>query len=149
MVEELATRSKPAGMLRPGLRRRVFELLESSTDEDRASRLVDLALIGLILASVVAVILESIPSLEVTYAGAFYWFEAATVAIFTIEYLLRVWCAVESDELPGGGVTSRLRYMCSPSALIDLLAILPFYVLMFWPAGQVDLRFLRCLRLLK
>lgn len=146
---ELATQPKPAGMQQPGLRRRVFELLASSTDGDRASRIVDLALIGLILASVVAVILESIPSVEAAHGSFFRWFETVTVAIFTIEYLLRVWCAVESDELAGGGVAVRLRYICSPSALIDLLAILPFYVLMFWPAGQVDLRFLRCVRLLR
>ncbi len=149
LVEESATQSEPAGVRPSDVRRRVFELLESSTDGDRASRLVDLALIGLILASVVAVIVESIPSVEAAHGEALYWFEAVTVAIFTIEYLLRVWSAVEADELGGRGLAVRLRYMCSPSALIDLLAILPFYVLMFWPAGQLDLRFLRCVRLLR
>ena len=65
--------------------------------------------------------------------------------LFTLEYGARVWAAVERE---GGRYTApvrgRLRYMLSPLALIDLIAILPFYLSFLLP---VDLRFMRVFRL--
>ena len=131
-------------------RLRLFEVLEAAQDDDAVSRAVDIALVALISASVIAVILESIPAFEVRYSSELAIFEAATVAVFSIEYLLRVWCSVEDRCFDAGRpVLSRLRYMVSFHALIDLLAILPFYLLTFGAFGNVDMRFLRAVRLLR
>ena len=134
------------------LRRRAYELLSTGRDGDRASRVVDLTLIVLISASVIAVVLESISAVEIRYSAAFYWFEVVTVAVFTVEYLLRVWCSVESEDARLDSRSSaavRFRFMLSFHAVVDLLAILPFYLLTFGVLGSADMRFLRVVRLLR
>ncbi len=106
----------------------------------------------LISVSVIAVILESIPAIEAAYADFFYWIEVLTVAVFTVEYFLRVWCSVEDDKYANsqiGPIEARLRFVFSPYAIIDLLAILPFYLLMGGFFSDVDFRFLRSVRLLR
>lgn len=131
-------------------RARVFRLLETAQDDDLASRIVDIALVSLIMASVVAVILESIPAMEAAYGHAFALFEAVTIAVFSVEYLLRVWSAVELSPADAAHpVRARLRYMVSFHAVVDLLAILPFYLLLFGVFSGADMRFLRAIRLLR
>ena len=134
------------------LRRRTYELLSTGPGANGAGRAVDLLLIALISASVIAVILESISTVEARYSGAFYWFEVVTVAVFTIEYLARVWCSVEAEDVrttSQGATAARLRFAMSFHAIIDLLAILPFYLLTFGLLGNADMRFLRVIRLLR
>lgn len=131
-------------------RARMFQILETAQENDRTSRIVDIALVTLISMSVIAVVLESVPSIEMKYGTELTIFEVITVAAFSIEYLLRVWCSVESagseSQHP---ISSRLRYVFSFHAIIDLLAILPFYLLMLGTFGSVDMRFLRAVRLLR
>jgi voltage-gated potassium channel len=126
-----------------GLRRRVYEILENDPDQP-AGRLLGRLLVGLIIANVVAIILHSVSSIGARYGAWFQLFEWLSILVFTIEYGARVWSAVE-----GGygrhGIRGRLRYMASPLLLIDLLAILPFYLSFLLP---VDLRFMRVFRLL-
>jgi len=129
------------------LRNRLFQMLESSLPEDRASQLVDGALILLILLNLVAIMLESVPSLHDRWHPQFHAFETFSVAVFSIEYLLRVWSSVEHPEHVGrGALVARLRYMLTPMALVDLLAILPFYLSFLF---ILDLRFMRAVRLLR
>lgn len=132
------------------MRRTVFRALETAQDSDKISRFVDICLITLISASVIAVILESMPSFEARYGDALALFEAVTVSIFSVEYLLRLWCSAELDansrERP---LQARLAYMVSFHAIVDLLAILPFYLLMLGTFGTLDMRFLRTIRLLR
>lgn len=127
------------------LRRRVHEILDRTEKEDRTARLVGAGLIALIAANVAAVILESEPWLDARYLGWFDAFEMASIVLFTLEYLLRVWSAVEN----GHGryrrpVIGRLRYALTPLALVDLMVVLPAYLGVLLP---VDLRFLRVFRL--
>ena len=71
--------------------------------------------------------LESIPEVEVAYADVFYWFEVFTVAAFTVEYFLRIWCSVDTEKYKDSGMRPleiRLRFIFSPYAIIDFLAIL-------------------------
>lgn len=134
----------------PSLRRTAFRFLETAADDDTASRAVDIALIILIAASVIAVIIESIPSVERAYGPQLYWFEVFTIAVFSVEYVLRVWSCIEAQ--PEGArqpIMARLRFMLSFHAVIDLLAILPFYLLAFGLFGNVDMRFLRSVRLMR
>lgn len=135
---------------RDSLRHTIFRVLETAKDNDTASRIVDISLIVLIAASVLAVILESVAAIELRYSNQLYWFEVFTVSVFTVEYVLRFWCSVERADRHSSSPTAlRLRYMFSFHAIIDLLAILPFYLLAFGLFGTVDMRFLRAFRLLR
>lgn len=101
-------------------------------------------IIFFIIASIVQVIAETFP-LSASAKTVCSIFEIVSVAIFTIEYLLRVWTS--SLMYPDKGpVRSRLRYIFSFMALIDLVSILPFYVPYVIP---IDLRVLRTLRILR
>lgn len=124
------------------VRRRVWELLEDAGGGDPRSRAVDTALILLIGANVAAVVLESVPELHRRWAWTFARFEDVSVLVFTAEYLVRLWASVERSSVRSG----RLRWALSPSALIDLAAIAPYYLSAFY---ALDLRFLRVLRLLR
>jgi voltage-gated potassium channel len=131
----------------PRLRARLYDILEKHDSDSPWSPMVDAFLVALILVNVTAVILESVKSLHDVYQDYFFAFEAFSVAIFTAEYVIRVWIVPEDPhETPFGPYMSRIRYMTSPMAIIDLLAILPFYLLFFF---TLDLRFLRVFRLLR
>lgn len=132
------------------LRRTVFRLLETAQDNDRASRIIDICLIALISLSVTAVILESVPGIEARYGNALALFESVTIAVFSVEYLLRFWSAIEATPAAlRQPIRARLRYAVSFHAIIDLLAILPFYLLSLGVFGTLDMRFLRVIRLLR
>lgn len=128
-------------------RKRVHEVLEVGNPDDFASRLVDYLLMAAILISVIAIVLESVSSLATRYQPVFDLIHVGSILIFTFEYILRVWSCVESDcKKFHAAVKGRLRFMVSPLALVDLVAILPVYIVMF---VTVDLRFLRVIRLLR
>lgn len=134
----------------PSLRKSVFRVLETATDGDFTSRVVDIFLVVLISLSVLAVIFESMTSFEARYGAALTLFEAITVAVFSVEYLLRLWSSVEtSPEASRRPVATRLRHIMSFHAIIDLLAILPYYLLAFGAFGGADMRILRAVRLLR
>lgn len=128
-------------------RKRIFEILALGEKGDRTSQIVDILLIGLISLNVLSVILETLPFLNNKYQLFFESFEIFSVVIFSIEYIIRVWCSVENQcknfTHPFWG---RLRYMLTPMALIDLIVILPLYLGFFL---TIDLRFMRVLRLLR
>lgn len=152
MVKTVSDVLPTANDERTGARRAVYRVLETASEGDRLSRSIDVLLVGLIIASVVAVILESIPALAERHEAAFYWFEVATVSVFSIEYLLRVWSSVEApapESGPKSPAARRLRFMLSFHALIDLVAILPFFLITFGVFGNADMRFLRAIRLLR
>lgn len=127
------------------LRRFVFNHLHNHDYESTLSRVLNFFLIFLIVANVLAVMLESIDSIYFAHQKIFDLFETFSIALFTIEYLLRFWCVVEeSPDQPAW--KTRLKWVTSGGAIIDLLAILPAYLNFIVP---IDLRFLRILRLLR
>jgi len=128
-------------------RKRMAELLEQSRRIDKPSRIINVGLILLIAMNVIAIFLETVHSIFAQYEQAFWYFEVFSVAIFTIEYLARVWSSIDLEETSDSSpIRGRIRYMLSPLALVDLIAILPFYLSLYIP---MDLRFLRVLRLLR
>lgn len=127
------------------LRAKVFELVDSHTEKSTANKIIDRLLLILISLNVCAIILESVDEIYLQFHQAFFWFEVFSVAVFTIEYLLRLWTIVEKRTKSGNNIT-RWQYVKSPLAIIDLLAILPFYLQFFF---TLDLRFLRIFRLLR
>lgn len=130
------------------LREWVADALELRAAGGFGNRVAKLLLMGLIIGNVVAVVLETVQAVEQGYGVALRRFEVISVGIFTMEYLLRLWCCPPS---PGkrsnpGTWRCRLRFVVSPLGVIDLLAILPFYLPVF---VGLDLRFIRVVRLLR
>ncbi len=130
-------------------KQRVFEILheEFQKPEDKLGKLVVRALTLLITLTVVAIVLESITAIHEKYGELFEAFDVISIIVFTIEYVLGVWTS-NNDAKYEGSFKGRLRYMASMSALIDLTAILPFY-LQFLFHFFIDLRILRILRVFR
>lgn len=154
-MEQRVPRREPAALPRPAparpsassLRRRVFEVIEVGHGENRGSRIFDGFIVTLILLNIAAFVAETVPSLSARYGFYFGLFEMVSVAIFSVEYLLRLWTAVEVPFLKRlSPWKARLKLALRPALLIDLAAILPFFLGMLL---NVDLRILRALRLLR
>ena len=127
----------------------VLRVLEPAALGDRTSRIWDLSLFSLVVLNLIAVALESVPTLQMSYGTWLYNFELFSVVVFSVEYIARVWSApakrgVDFTDSP---LKSRVRYIFSFYGLIDLVAILPFYIQALFPG--LDLRVLRALRLLR
>lgn len=129
----------------------IFDLIdEDDTTRNKWNSKVGLLIIILIVLSVLAVVLESDKYLYQKYSFYFYWFEVIAVIIFSIEYLLRLWTAnLMYPDMANW--KARLKYVCSAMAIIDLLAIMPFYITMLASYGIVgiDMRFIRAFRLMR
>jgi voltage-gated potassium channel len=129
------------------LRRRVYEIIETGHGDDLASKIFDWFIVGLILLNVAAFVAETVPGLRAKWGTWFHWFEVFSVAVFTIEYALRIWTAVEVPYLARRQpLKARLKLARQPALLIDLAAFLPFYISNL---VAIDLRILRTLRLLR
>lgn len=119
-------------MHRSAARERAYTIIFEH--DTRAGRVFDIALILAILGSVAVVVLDSVPGLQARYGEAFRSAEWAFTLLFTVEYLLRLWSA-----------RSATRYARSFYGVIDLLSILPTYLITLFPAG----RFLTAVRILR
>lgn len=124
------------------IKKRVFEIISKAENGDLASQIFDWSIMALIALSIISIILESFAGIYQKWHSVFQVFETITVVVFTVEYILRVWTA---DLLYPESKHPRLKYVFSFMALIDLLAILPFYL----PFISADLRFLRMMRLFR
>jgi len=130
-------------------RERLFLILRYASVKDKTAALVfSWVMTLLVLANVVAVILESVPAIEHRYQQAFAWFDNASIFFFSIEYILRVWTAADNPHARLSTATGRrLHYMLGFHGLIDLVAILPFFLQSLMPG--LDLRVLRVIRVLR
>ncbi len=129
----------------PSLRKLVYELLFNKANPDGYSGLFEKTIVIIIIVNLAALLAETIPIIYQSRERQFHIFDLASVAIFTIEYLLRLYVAPEDPQF-NQGKFPRFRYIKSPFAIIDLIAILPFYLAAFF---NLDLRALRALRLLR
>jgi hypothetical protein len=90
----------------------------------------------MVLANIAAVILESVNEIEEAYGHPFYVFEVFSIIFFTIEYALRLWTAAEDRPSSSrSAAQKRLKYVLSFHGMIDLLAILPFFLNFTCPHG--------------
>ena len=110
--------------MKKGVKHELYSVLDASDHHNRASKLFNTFLIILICLNVLAVTLETVESLHKEYINIFYYFEIFSVAVFTVEYILRVW-AITEDIRYSHPVWGRLKFIITGGALIDLLAILP------------------------
>ncbi len=128
------------------IQKRIWEVLEVGADGDDLSRTIDLMIMGLVFGNVLAVVLASVPSIGAAYHDLFVGFERVSVAAFTTEFLLRLWSVATAEAMGETPARRRFAYLRSPMAIVDVLAIAPFYLAAFF---AVDLRFLRIMRLLR
>jgi voltage-gated potassium channel len=129
------------------LKYRVYDILVETDDGETIDWIVAVCLMILILVSVLAVILETVDEYDAAYGALFNKIEIVCVTIFSIEYLLRLWIAPLDPKYAGR--FGRLRYAVSLLAIIDLVAILPTFLPMFFPMDLLVLRFLRTFRLFR
>ncbi len=113
-------------------RRRIYEILERSSVNDPVVHAVHFGLILLIAVNVTAVVFESVPSIQQSHGTLFLLIEVVSGFIFTLEYIARLWCAPEYPPFQHMRPwRARLRWAMHPQSIVDLLAILPFY-LAYW-----------------
>lgn len=131
------------------LRRRLFLILELQSQQDQKTAWAFSWLLTLmVLGNVVAVVLESVPAIEAQYGRALGLFDMGSIVFFTVEYLLRIWTAAEKTRpAHTSEKRRRLGYMLSFHGLVDLIAILPFFLQALLPG--LDLRFLRVIRVMR
>jgi voltage-gated potassium channel len=120
------------------LQRKVYQIIFGT--ETPAGKGFDLALITVILASVLVVMLDSIPRLHTLHGDIYLQLEWLFTLSFTLEYLVRIWCS-----------PNRKAYLLSSFGLIDLAAVLPTYLSLFIPqaAPLLTIRMLRILRIFR
>ncbi|WP_027002899.1 potassium channel family protein [Hugenholtzia roseola] len=124
---------------------RVFNIVEKHEKGNLPSLIFDVFIIILVILSVVETVIESYKDIESSYKIYLLSFEYFTIYVFSVEYLLRLFSAPAKYKYKHRGI-AYLRYVFSPLAIIDLLAILPFFLPML---GWGDLRLLRLLRVLR
>ncbi|MEN9759713.1 MAG: hypothetical protein RL676_863 [Pseudomonadota bacterium] len=125
---------------------RAYEVLFGKTPGDTARQIVDIGITALVLTSIIAIVLESMPALHDRFHREFHAFEVFSIAVFTMEYLARLWC-VPAGKANLTPMQARIQYAKSFHGLIDLCATLPFYLQAFYP--ELDLRFMRAVRMLR
>ncbi|MEP0323067.1 cyclic nucleotide-gated ion channel [Bauldia litoralis] len=129
------------------LRRRVFEVVEGGSRRAALSRIFSAALIILILVNVIAAIFETVPTMTQTYFQVFAGVEGVSLTVFAIEYVVRLWVCVEHPRARGVPAwRARLNYVFTPSAIIDFIAIVPFFIVAL---GGADIRTMVLVRLMR
>jgi voltage-gated potassium channel len=123
----------------------VYTLLESPADTNRLRKIIIIFIATLIILNVIVIILETVNWLYLGYTTFFHLFDLFTVIIFSTEYVLRVWCCVKNPAY-ASPLRGRVRFALSPYALVDLVALTPFYLPLIIP---IEFRLLRMLRLLR
>ncbi len=129
-------------------KKRIFDIIQIGNDGDKVSRGFDILIMLVILLNLCLSMYETFES-AAKYQDILDMAEFVTVAIFTVEYLLRVWT---SDYLYSD-CDSRWRAVCSYvfsfSGIVDFLSFFPYYLPVFFPAGIVAFRMFRVIRILR
>tara|TARA_B100000287_G_C20537430_1_gene743300 strand:- start:47 stop:1114 length:1068 start_codon:yes stop_codon:yes gene_type:complete len=121
---------------------KLYRIAEPRTDEgqDRLGKIFNLFIIVLIILNCISISIETLEGYSIKRSILFYYFEIFSVFIFSAEYLFRIWIVEYNPD--NQSKISRMEYIFSPMAIIDLVSILPFYISVI----GYDLRGLRVLR---
>jgi voltage-gated potassium channel len=126
-------------------RQKIFSLLHATPTSGPIHRYIDRLIIAAVLISVVCIVLETVPAIHEIFKYEFEFLEFATVGLFSLEYIARVYSSCEAEKYKDP-IKGRLRYMVSIPALIDLVSILPYFLGILLHQ-VIDTRFLRIFRL--
>jgi voltage-gated potassium channel len=128
-------------------RRRLYLVLDQGAEVGAISAVVNWALVGAIVVTLAATVMQSVPTVAAAYGRLFELVEYAALAIFSLEYAVRLWVAVEHPPWRRlGALRAALRSSVSPAGLIDLAAILPFWLSFL---VSTDFRIVLVLRLIR
>jgi voltage-gated potassium channel len=144
----MLARGKTAVLFSPHrARRRLYLLLDQSAEVGRFSASIDWILIVVIVMTLAATVMQSVPAMAAAHGRAFEVVEYAAAAVFSIEYALRLWVAAEHPPWKRlGTFRAAFRWSLSPAGLIDLAAIFPFW---FSFLISSDFRIVLVLRLIR
>lgn len=130
------------------LRLRTLQILDKGDENDLASLWCDRFITVLVLLNILAVVLESVASLQAAHAVFFEVFEEISLVLFSVEYVLRVWASgARYPDASGGAGRGRREYAFGFHGLVDFFATAPFYLQ--WIVPGLDMRVLRTLRLIR
>lgn len=128
-------------------KRRTYEILEGAVP-DKASTTCEIFIALLVVANVIGIILESVPSIHEDFEQYFHLFDVFSVTVFSLEYVLRIWSYSEKySPEEGTAWQGRKEYMFSFYGLVDFFSTVPFYLQLMFPGA--DLRVLRMFRLMR
>jgi voltage-gated potassium channel len=127
-----------------GLQKTVYEILEGEEKRNVIRRIFNIFIVIAILLNIVVIILDSVKSYHDQWGQAFMITNVACVAVFSVEYVFRIWSCTVNPKYKHP-LYGRLGYGVTPLPLIDLIAILPFYL----PFIGIDLSYLRILRIFR
>jgi voltage-gated potassium channel len=130
------------------IKRRTYEIMDGAVP-DKYSHFVEVFIALLVVANVVGIILESVPEIHDQFMAEFHAFDVFSVAVFSIEFVLRVWSYSEKYTLDNSGTAwqGRKEYLFSFYGVIDFVSTVPFYLQLLMPGA--DLRVLRMFRLMR
>lgn len=130
------------------IKRRTYEIMEGAVP-DKYSHFVEVFIALLVVANVIGIILESVPEIHEQFAAEFHAFDVFSVAVFSIEFVMRVWSYSEKYTLDNSGTAwqGRKEYLFSFYGIIDFVSTVPFYLQLLFPGA--DLRVLRMFRLMR
>jgi len=127
------------------VRYKVNALMNMTPTSGRLQHQFDLLLIFFIGLSVICVFLETVPEIHEPLRLEFEVLDYISVAVFSIEFILRLYSSPELEN-PPDSIWSRINYLKKPNTIVDLMAVLPFYLQFL---VSLDLRFVRILRVLR
>ena len=129
------------------IKKAIFGIIQPAESGNVASRIFDLFIMALIFASTASVFIMTF-DISPRTVEILIRLEKWAIIVFTVEYLLRIWTAdmLYPESAPW---RARLKYVFSGMAIIDLVAILPFYLPMFLAVNLVSFRAIRLVRLLR
>jgi len=122
---------------------RAYEILEGTTN-DKITKGFQIFIITLIAVNVLVVVIETEESVLDEYGYLFTPFEVFSIAVFTAEYAGRIIVCKLNPKYQNSKY-ARIRLLFTPMMLVDLAAILPFFL----PFVVADVRFIRIIRLLR
>ena len=129
------------------IRKKIYEIIQPDKGNSLASRVFDWIITSFVLVSVVIVFADTF-ELKNDVVKFLDVLEIVIAIVFTVEYFLRILTA--DFMFPKLGVLrSRVRYVFTPMAIVDLIAILPSWLPMFLPGAMQGFRAFRLVRLLR
>ncbi|KZL21327.1 Cyclic nucleotide-gated potassium channel [Pseudovibrio axinellae] len=133
------------------IKSKVYNLLERSSAGNRLAQQIDAVLIVFIVVNVGLAVLETEPSIGDVFSREIFLLDFVVGSVFAVEYLLRLWVSDLHPPLKKyGSLKARLVYALQPLTLIDFLAVMPFWLSLFFAGiSWKSLVILRLLRFLK
>jgi len=134
------------------VREKVYNVIRDDDKNDLSGNIFDGIIITLIIVNVIIIFLDTFKNIPNNITDIFLYIEIVTIIVFSLEYAARIWTAkyLYPKEIY---IVAVIKYIFTVEALIDIFAIIPFYLPFLFPIQNLIflriLRFLRFFRLLK